>query len=227
MASQGLLVYKFELLYKMDCDDIINRLEREILEETRIIIEDYEQTSLSGIYIYSEIYKEREYNFEKNIFVDLSTKKYITVNFHIDLANKLLDIWGSKKGAQRVITGLSLAFDNKVIIDAYTLDINKIINYMRSKDNIKVNKIKANGILLEHDLLADCTFDLSDRRAPFETIAKYKDNIQRIALKYVISNEEVAMTLYKTGAVTVHKNRQNIKPEGLLFIYEMLLAAGR
>lgn len=143
MASQGLLVYKFELLDKMDCDDIINRLEREILEETRIIIEDYEQTSLSGIYIYSEIYKEREYNFEKNIFVDLSTKKYITVNFHIDLTNKLLDIWGSKKGAQRVITGLSLAFDNKVIIDAYTLDINKIINYMRSKDNIKVNKIKA------------------------------------------------------------------------------------
>lgn len=227
MASQGILVYKFELLDKMNCNDIINHLEKDILEETRIIIEEYDEKSLAGIYVYSEIYKDREYDFEKGVFVDLLAKKYVMVNFHIDLSNKLLDIWGNKKNAQRVITALSLAFDNKVIIDACTLDINKIIDFMSQMSNIRVNKIRASGILLEQDLVAECTFDLTNKERPFETIRKYKEGIQRIALKYELKNGDIAMTLYKSGAITIHRNRESIEPESLQLIYEMLLAARR
>lgn len=59
MASSSILLYKIKFEQEYHIDEIINRIENDILDETRIVVEDYTETSLSGIYIYAEIYKSQ------------------------------------------------------------------------------------------------------------------------------------------------------------------------
>ena len=59
MASSSILLYKIKFEQEYHIDEIINRIENDILDETRIVVEDYTETSLSGIYIYAEIYKKK------------------------------------------------------------------------------------------------------------------------------------------------------------------------
>jgi hypothetical protein len=209
-------------------DEIIELLEKETLEETRIIIKDNDHNQLSAVYIYSEIYRNRDYDFIKNSFISITQKKYVSVDFHIDIQSGLIDIWGNKKNAQRIITAISLAFNNNVIIEPCELDVNKMINYLKSVTNIRINKVLVKEIIIESDLLADCIFDLSTKEAPFEVINKYKKNIQRIIFRWEIEHENpVIITLYQSGAVTLHKDRDTIGNKSLEMIYDLLSSARR
>ena len=64
--------------------DIVSRIENDILEETRIVVDNYNDISLSGMHIYSEIYKSREYDFKSNSFEIVNRKKYVITEFHVD-----------------------------------------------------------------------------------------------------------------------------------------------
>ena len=97
MASSSILLYKIKFEQEYHIDEIINRIENDILDETRIVVEDYTETSLSGIYIYAEIYKSQEYNFQINNFEVITRKKYVVTEFHIDMKNNYMDIWNSQK----------------------------------------------------------------------------------------------------------------------------------
>ena len=97
MASSSILLYKIKFEQEYHIDEIINRIENDILDETRIVVEDYTETSLSGIYIYAEIYKSQEYNFQINNFEVITRKKYVVTEFHIDMKNNYMDIWGTAK----------------------------------------------------------------------------------------------------------------------------------
>lgn len=103
MASSSILLYKIKFEQEYHIDEIINKIENDILDETRIVVEDYTETSLSGIYIYAEIYKSQEYNFQINNFEVITRKKYVVTEFHIDMKNNYMDIWGTTKNAQKLL----------------------------------------------------------------------------------------------------------------------------
>ena len=90
MASSSILLYKIKFEQEYHIDEIINRIENDILDETRIVVKDYTETSLSGIYIYAEIYKSQEYNFQINNFEVITRKKYVVTEFHIDMKNNYM-----------------------------------------------------------------------------------------------------------------------------------------
>ena len=66
-----------------------------------MVIEAFDDTSLFGIYIYSELYKEQEYNFQTNVFESMLRKKYVATEFHWDIRKNYIDIWGSVKNAKK------------------------------------------------------------------------------------------------------------------------------
>jgi hypothetical protein len=160
---QNILVYQISLKDKIDVDVIISLLENNHLEETRIIIEEKSNQDFTANYIYSEIVKQKEYDFETNSYVDITVKRYNTVSFHMDLQRSFFDVWGSKKNAQRIITAISVALNNQVTIEPCELDVNKMIGYLDQIKDISVNKVRAAGILVGNELLADCTFDLTNK----------------------------------------------------------------
>lgn len=227
MASNNILLYKveFELVYSMD--EIVNLIEKDILDETRVIVENYDNDSLSGIYVYTEIYKTREYDFEFNNFEVITRKKHIVTEFHINIKDKYMDIWGTTKNAQKIITAISLAFDNRIIIEPYEINSAKIIEYLSKEENVYVGKITARQVVLNDGLLADCTFDLTHNDTPFKVIDRYKNNIRKLSIKWRCNDTMIPMLIYMSGALIVYKARCMIQEEELDCIYRMLLYARR
>ena len=226
MASSSMLLYKIKFEQEYHIDEIINRIENDILDETRIVVEDYTETSLSGIYIYAEIYKSQEYNFQINNFEIITRKKYVVTEFHIDMKNNYMDIWGTVQNAQKIITSISLAFDNHIVIEALEMKFTRMIEYLSKEEGIYVGKVTARQVVLNDGLLADCTLDLSCEEMPFETIDKYKKNIQKISFRWKCTESIIRMVIHMSGTVTIYKARRMIKDNELECIYKMLLYAG-
>ncbi len=227
MASSNILLYKIRFDQDYSSVDIVERIERDFLDETRLIVEKYDESSVFGLYIYSEIIKTKEYNFHTNSFEIITSKKFTATEFHIDMKKKYLDVWGNVKNAQKVIVAIALAFDNKISIDALELKFSKMIEYLRKEDNVYVNKVTARQIVLNDGLLADCTFDLSKTEKPFMVIEKYKDNIRKISFKWKCTDRMIGLIIHMSGTVTVYKTRESIREEEMTAIYDMLLFAGR
>lgn len=227
MASNSVLLYKIELDREYPVDEIVSRLEKSVLDETRIVVDNYNEFSLAGIYIYSEIYKLQEYNFETNVFEVVTRKKFVITEFHIDLKNHFMDIWGNTKNAQKIITSLSLAFDNHIVIGALEMKFTRMIEYLSKEEGIYVGKVTARQVVLSDGLLADCTFNLSNEEMPFEMIDKYKKNIQKISFKWKCEEAVISMVIHMSGAITIYKTRRMLSDNELECIYKMLLYAGR
>lgn len=227
MASCNVLMYKIVLLLEISIEELVQRLENIATEETRVIIDYSDSESIAGTYVYSEISKSREYNFENNNFETVTQKRYIAIEFHINKEKSYLDIWGSKKGAQRVVTAITLALDNKISIEAINLDFYKIINFLKEKTNIYVNKVVAYGVVLEKELLADCSFNLEGKEKPFVIIDKYIDKVKKVVFKWEVDNRIITIVLYKSGVITIHTHRHLLNDKTLDSIYTLMLYAGR
>ena len=161
MAASNVLLYKTIFKQEYSVAEVVDRLESDILDETKMVIENFGDTSLFGMYIYSELYKEQEYNFKTNIFESMLRKRYIVTEFHWDIKENYIDIWGNVKNAQKMITAISLALDNKIAIEALELKFDKLVDFLSKQDNIQVDKVTAKQVVLNDGLLADCSFDLS------------------------------------------------------------------
>ncbi len=227
MAGCSVLMYKIDTYINYSIDELVRNLENNVLDETGVIIDECSKDTLAGTYVYSEISKSREYNFEQNKFEVVTQKKYVATEFHLNLRDKYLDVWGKQKNAQHIITAISLAFGNNVSIEPAYFDFIKMVNYLKDRDSIYVNKVTICGLVLEKELLADCTIDLNGKEQPFKIIDRYKDNINRVSFRWKSDNNVVAIVLYRSGAITIHKQRHLITCNELNNIYGMLLYARR
>lgn len=59
----------------------------------------------------------------------------------MNLRDNYLDVWGKQKNAQRIITVISLAFDNNVSIEPAYFDFIKMVDYLKDRNSIYVNKV--------------------------------------------------------------------------------------
>ena len=227
MAASNILIYKFILRTDLSSVQIIDKLEQQILDETRFVIDDYSDMEISGTYVYSSIYKSIEYDFDTNSFRSITRKKYVTTEFHINLEKNYMDIWGSSQNAGKIITTLSIAIDNKAIIEPLELDFSKIIDYLKETDNIIVGKTTATQVAFNDGILANCTFDLSNYDNPFEIIERYKKNIDKISVKWKCDDVYMGMIIFISGSIRIYRLRHSINNKQLNEIYRMLECSGR
>jgi len=227
MAASNILIYKFILRTDLSSVQIIDKLEQQILDETRFVIDDYSDMEISGTYVYSSIYKSIEYDFDTNSFRSITRKKYVTTEFHINLEKNYMDIWGSSQNAGKIITTLSIAIDNKAIIEPLELDFSKIIDYLKETDNVIVGKTTATQVAFNDGILANCTFDLSNYDNPFEIIERYKKNIDKISVKWKCDDVYMGMIIFISGSIRIYRLRHSINNKQLNKIYRMLECSGR
>ena len=227
MAASNILIYKFILRTDLSCVQIIDKLEQQILDETRFVIDDYSDKEISGTYVYSTIYKSEEYDFDTNSFQNITRKKYVITEFHINLEKNYMDIWGSSQNASKIITAVSIAIDNKTIIEPLELNFSKIIEYLKETDNVIVGKTTATQLTFNDGILADCTFDLSNYDNPFEIIERYKNNIDKISIKWKCEDVYIGMLIFISGSIRIYRLRRSISSKQLNKIYSMLECSGR
>lgn len=87
---------------------------------------------------------------------------------------------GNSPNAQKIITSISLAFDNHIVIEALEMKFTRMIEYLSKEEGIYVGKVTARQVVLNDGLLADCTLDLSCE----ESRLKRLTNTKRIFKKY-------------------------------------------
>ena len=90
-----------------------------------------------------------------------------------------------------------------------------------------MGKVKAKEIVIENGLIADCIFDLSFTEKPFYILDKYKKSIDRIRFDLETDNIKVGITLYHSGLISVHKNREFISDEIMTMIHKIINASRR
>ena len=95
MATNNILLFKFKILSEFSIEEVVKSLENNPLEETRIIVNDINNEDVLGTYIYSEVYKSKEYDFTTDTFETVTRKRYIVTEFHINLDGCFMDVWGS------------------------------------------------------------------------------------------------------------------------------------
>ena len=138
-----------------------------------------------------------------------------------------MDVWGSSQNASKIITALSIAIDNKAIIEPLELDFSKIIEYLKETDYVIVGKTTATQVAFNDGILADCTFDLSNYDNPFEIIERYKKNIDKISVKWKCEDVYIGMLIFISGSIRIYRLRHSINNKQLNKIYRMLECSGR
>ena len=89
---QSILNYHFKFLHDMDDSDIIKTLESPTIDNTRMLIEQKDLGEFEGILVFSEAIKERVYDFDKEDFIEITSQKFSTVDFSINICNEILEV---------------------------------------------------------------------------------------------------------------------------------------
>lgn len=224
---QNILNYKMVLLKKQSDSEILKKIEEYYEEKTRVTVICNDSSKYECLYVYSEIYKEKTYDFDNNEFISITNEKYNAVDFEFDTIEQSLVIWGSKKGAQKVISMLALMFENQIIIEPYEFSFEKAIDFLKEMPLVTVGKVKASDVVLDKDVIAECVFNLSIVEKPFVLLDKYKKNLKNIRFELCNDNNRIGITLYQTGALVVHKPKDLISNEILKNINQIVVASRR
>ncbi|QHI73081.1 hypothetical protein [Aminipila terrae] len=211
MAVNSLHFMKFHMSEPWSIKDLCEKIFNSLSEEgERFILNEETASIIDGYYVTYFYAKEMIYNEDINSLETIVVKKSLVIPFSIDLKNQIIDVWSSKSNANKLVTQLGIRLDHKVSIESIDINLENIANDLQGR-NIKIGRIKIQNFLIEKDIVANCTFDLSNHNNPSNTLKKYsKDLVQMAIIISEEQNEVVSMMIYKSGSVVVYKSKEEI-----------------
>jgi hypothetical protein len=227
MANQRLFYCKFIPTREITISELTDFLSAPINDsEDKFIIKETSQNIIDCYLLTFFISKELTYDEAINDFTLNNVKRNLITFFSIDLANQIMEIWGSRSGATKVMTALSIALDNKIIMETITPsfpDIRKRLIELK----VPIGKIKVDNMMIENDIVASCTFDLSTQSKPYSVVDKYKDNIVQITGSFKEDDQILSFTVYNSGSVILHKSREQLTERQFDFIRKLCFGIER
>jgi hypothetical protein len=215
MASQSLFFCKFEPTTSISQEMIQNLLLNSSTEDDRFVIKESGQDFIDGYFITYYISKEYVFNDSLLELVPVDVKKSSAIPFSIDLVTNRLDIWGSKHYATKLMTSLSLAMNNQMVMESVMLSFSEVLKRLELAQ-IDIVKIKVDNVLFESNIVATCTFNMGSSAEPYNIIRKYSDNITQISGSIKdINGESTAFTIYSSGRIMLYKTKEQLS-SGLL-----------
>ncbi len=215
MSIQSILPYTFKLLNNNNIEFIEKTISEYSQLDERFILEYYNMYQLDGIFIFVSYYKESIFDYELNDFKIVNSAKPVAIHFHINLHSSTLDIWSNKKNAQKLITTLTIIFENKIVLEPYEISFEKAMLSLKTLPNINVGTVKVEDISFDNNIIASCTFNLTTHTTPFTILDKYIKKISKITISinstdFENNNDSVSFSLYQSGSIVVYKNRNQI-----------------
>lgn len=227
MATQSILPYTFKLLENNSSEFIQGTIDGYQQPDERFIVEYYDKNQLDGVYIFVLYYKESVFNYETNGFKLIDTSKSIAIQFHINLLLGTLDIWSGKKYAQKLITALTMMFENKIIMEPYEISFEKSMKFLKMLPNITIGIVKVEDVSFDKDIIASCTFNLTTHSEPFTVLDKYIQRISKITITinstaFENNDDTVSLSIYQSGAIVIYKSRNQLSTLTLEKIQKLL-----
>ena len=222
MATNSLQFLKFELEKNMSIEQLENKILIENSEDDdKFIINEDCNNMLDGYYITYYNSKDIFYNNNTNSLETVIVKRNLIIPFCIDLNNKILDVWGSKSNANKLVVKLGILLNHKVTIEAIIINLENIVTKLKNK-NVKIGNVKIDNYQIEKGIIANCIFDLKNHKNQLEIIKKYTNNLVKLSL--LLSNgEDEALTIIinKNGSVVIYKAKEDISFEILEVIRDI------
>ncbi|EHI96919.1 hypothetical protein CDLVIII_0181 [Clostridium sp. DL-VIII] len=222
MATNSLQFLKFELEKNMSVEELENKILTENSEDDdKFIINEDCNNMLDGYYITYYNSKDIFYNSDTNSLETVIVKRNLIIPFCIDLNNKILDVWGSKTNANKLVVKLGILLNHKVTIDAIIINLENIVTKLKNK-NVKIGNVKIDNYQIEKGIIANCIFDLKNHNNQLEIIKKYTKNLVKLSL--ILSNEEdeaLTIIINNNGSVVIYKAKEDISFEILEVIRDI------
>lgn len=229
MSTQKLSFCKFKPLQSIDLEEYAYELQKISSDNEKFVINDCTDIWLDGYYVIEYIKNETRYNFLETKLEIIPVTVTSVAKFSIDLKNNLMDIWGNKNIALKLITALSLSMHSKVIIESITTDIKQAINLALLESDAKVLRVRIEDIIIDNGIIANCSVNLSGQENYGELLKKYIKNITQATLSVYGDDPEnqISFTIYSSGAVVVYKDKDEIENNALDIIKRICFPNGR
>ncbi len=229
MATQKLTFCKFKPLQPINLEEYADKLQKNSNDKEKFVINDYADLWLDGYYVIEYLKNETRYNFLETKIEIMPVTVTSVAKFSIDLQSNLIDIWGNKNIALKLITALSISMHNNVIIESITTDIKEAINLALFESNANVVRIRIEDIIIDDGIVANCSVNLSGQENYNELLKKYIKNITQATLSvYDVEPEnQISFTIYSSGAVVVYKDKDEIGDNALEIIKRICFPNGR
>lgn len=223
MATQSIYFSKFKLLNDCSVDEIVELLNNNVDMSERFVINDYSSDYIDGIYIMSYLSKESIFNVDRMIYENVEVNRNIAIDFSINISRDIIEVWGNKSNAQKLLVRLALLFNNKVITDSINIKIPDVVKRLK-KYRLIIGKVKIEDVVLQDNLIASCVFNLTNHEKPYDILNKYKEKLTQVSVILKEENDtSITVSIYSSGSILVYRNRENISESTLMIIKQICI----
>lgn len=165
------------------------------------------------IYCYEVVSAQNTYNPETGEFDKIEFKRIELIPFVVDLKYKTLDVIGNKRKCSKVVEMIGRLTKYKVPVGDSQVDPIKIL-FACSKLGVlyRVNRVKIEDYVFFDNIVGNCVLNLSNYDKINEVLSKYKKQIVNFSAVLIL-DEDYSITFYRSGAITLHKDFEELDIE--------------
>ena len=164
--------------------------------------------------------KSYRFNPEKRDF-DIIEEEIVSIaDFGVEIEDKKLLVFGNKQMAQRIITLISVVSENAYLITECIINIEKFVQKICEKSDVKLVKMKLVDITIEKGVMVNCSVNLMAQDNPITLVLKYARNIVVIAFR--LGEIAANITVYKSGKFSISKVDDDAKDELIQSIIQIV-----
>lgn len=208
----NVIIYNFIQKNKYHLQKLADDLENQFQDDTQgIVINEYSEKFLKATFWQKKMKKSYRFNPEKRDF-DMIEEEIVSIaDFGVEIEDKKLLIFGNKQMAQRIITLISVVSENAYLITECIINIEKFVQRICEKSDIKLVKMRLVDITLEKGVMVNCSVNLMAQDDPITLVLKYARNIVVIAFR--LGEIAANITVYKSGKFSISKVDADEKDE--------------
>lgn len=217
----NVIIYDFTQKNKYPLQKLVDDLESKIQDETQgVIINEYDEKFLKARFWQKKIQKSHRFNPERRDF-DIIEEEIVSIaDFGVEIEDKKLLVFGNKQMAQRIITLISVVSENAYLITECIINIEKFVQKICEKSDVKLVKMKLVDITIEKGVMVNCSVNLMAQDNPITLVLKYARNIVVIAFR--LGEIAANITVYKSGKFSISKVDDDAKDELIQSIIQIV-----
>ena len=213
MATQRITFCTFKPEKDFDANNMVKKVLDANSNKKYAVFSEQGTVYIRGCFYIEQLQSDSRYNFE------ITFTKQFALKFEIDLKNQIIMIWGNKNFVPNLLTELSIASDNSIVIEEISVDFKKTLSKISKCNNIKISRMKIIDIPIEGSITATCSINTTAIEMPQAFIEKYIENITQVS--FLINDDyldedrsnSISATLHSSGALVVYKDKDSISDE--------------
>ena len=218
---ENIILYEIEYSSPYSLKKLVDDYgEMEIDDSQGFFFKEYDENFLRAIYWQKKKYKNHKYNINTQEFEEITEETINVAEFYIQVNERKLIVFGSKMLAQKIVTLLGVVSKYAYSITEYFIDIEKLVNKLCIDEMITFQKMKLTDIIIDREILVNCSVNLKNLDNPREVVEHYIKNI--VVISFRLNPTVTNITVYNTGKVTMGKIAEDEKDEVLRQILKIV-----